>query len=84
MAINTGTATAANSVAMMGARVVGLRFVALGAHAIAFCNEFIAVRVVTVATDNARLRHFALHKRAVYIDLIANLSVMPIEWCFKY
>ena len=79
MAIDTGTATTAQSVAMMGTRVVGLWFVALGAHAIALGNEFIAVRVVTVTTDNAHPRHFALHKRAVYIDLIANLAIMPVQ-----
>ena len=62
MAIHAGTAAATDRVPMMGNRIVGLGFVALGTDAIALCNELIAMWVVAVATYDARLRHFALHK----------------------
>ena len=62
VAIYAGTAAATGRVTMVGNRIVGLGFVALGADAIALCNELIAMWVVAVATYDARLRHFALHK----------------------
>ena len=62
MAIHAGTAAATDRVTVMGNRIVGLGFVALGTDAIALCNELIAMWVVAVATYDARLCHFALHK----------------------
>ena len=69
---------------MVGNRIIGLGFVALGADAIALGNELIAVWGVAVATYDARLCHFALHERAVYVDLVANLAVVPVQRRLKY
>ena len=80
MTINTGAATAANWMAMVAHSIVGLGLVALGAYAVALCNECIAVWVVTVTANHASLRHFALHERAVDINFIADLSVVPVQW----
>ena len=62
VAVNASAAAATDRVTMMGNRIVGLGFVALGADAIALCDELIAMWVVAVATYDARLCHFALHK----------------------
>ena len=62
MAIHAGTAAATGRVTMVGNHIVGLGFVALGAGAIALGNELIAMWVMAVTADDARLCHFALHK----------------------
>ena len=62
MAIHAGTAAATDRVTMVGNRIVGLGFMTLGADAIALGNKLIAMWVVAVTADNARLCHFALHK----------------------
>ena len=64
---------------MVGNRIVGLGFVTLGADTITLGNELIAMWVMAVATDDTRLCHFALHERAVYVDLVANLPVVPVQ-----
>ena len=61
MTINAG-ASAADRVAMVGNSVIGFGLVALGAYAIPLSDELITVRVMTVATNNARLGHFTLHE----------------------
>ena len=62
MAIHAGAAAATDRVTMVSNRIVGLGFMTLGADAIALGNELIAVWVVAVTADDARLCHFALHK----------------------
>ena len=62
VAVNASAAAATDRVTMMGNRIVGLGFVALGTDTIALGNKLIAVWVMAVTTDDARLRHFALHK----------------------
>jgi hypothetical protein len=37
------------------------------------------VGVVAIAANHSRLMHFALYKRAVDVNLIANLAIRPIE-----
>ena len=62
MTIHAGTAAATDRVTMMGNRIVGFGFVALGADAIALGNELIAMWVMAVTAYNPCLCHFALHK----------------------
>ena len=62
MAIHAGTAAATDRVTMMANCVVGLGLVTLRANGIAIGNKLIAMWVMAVTADNARLRHFALHK----------------------
>ena len=69
--------------AMMRRCVVSLAFVALGADGVSFGNQLIAVGVVAVAAYYARLRHLALHEGPVNINLIENLTVVPIERGFE-
>ena len=69
--------------AMMRGCIVGFGLVALGTDRITFSHKFIAVRVVAVATHNAGLSHLALHEGPVDVDLIKNLSVVPVERRFE-
>ena len=59
--------------------VVGAGHVALGANPVALDHQLVAVGVVAVGADHTRLMHFALNKRAVDVDFVANLPVGPVE-----
>ena len=53
--------------------------VALGAHAIARSAQLQAVRLVAITAHHAGLVHLALHKRAVFVDFVANLAVGVVQ-----
>ena len=59
--------------------VVGGRQMARRAHAIPFCPQLEAVRLVAVRTTHAGRVHLALHERAVDVDLAVDLAVGVIE-----
>ena len=84
MTIYAGASTATHRMTMVALGIIGLGLVALSAYAASFCNECIAVWVVTVTANHTRLRHFALHERAIDINFIANLSVVPVQWRLQY
>ena len=51
----------------------------LGAHAVALCNQLVAVRVMAIGAGHPSLMHLALNERAVNIDLLADLPIGPVK-----
>jgi hypothetical protein len=64
---------------MMRRRRVLLRRVAAQAHLAPRRAELEAVRVVAVRAGHAPTEHLGLQKRAVFVHLVANLSVGVVE-----
>ena len=79
MARDTGSAGTLSEVSVMGGGVVLRSRMALPTHGITLSYQLITMGVVTVAADHAGLVHFALDKRTIDVDFIANLAIWPIQ-----
>ena len=64
---------------MVAFRVKDRGFMTLGADAVTFGDQLIAVGIVAIAADNACLVHLTLYKGSIDIHLIANLPVWPVQ-----
>ena len=65
---------------MMLCSVIVGRKMALSTHGVALGDKLIAVGIVAIGANHARLVHFALDKRAVNVDLVTDLPVWPVQW----
>ena len=63
-----------------GDRGLARRVVALHAHGVARCLQFVAVRVMAIAAAHALVEHFALQERAVFEHFVLDLAVQLIEF----
>ena len=79
VAVHTGAAGRRNLMSVVCGVIVSAGQMTLGAHAVALCNQLVAVRVMAIGAGHPSLMHLALNERAVNIDLLADLPIGPVK-----
>jgi hypothetical protein len=67
---------------MMGRRIKHRGLVTLRTQRVSFGDKLVAVGIVAIRAHHARLVHFALYERPIYIDLVPYLPIGPVKWIF--